>query len=95
MAGVLFMVHIPSGRYEKILRQKAKEQLAATADVKLEDEKPAGEGGVAEKPAATPVVKSGGAAGTGASLGLGTTEETQPFLTPQPRKHQLKVTGSW
>lgn len=91
MAGVLFMVHIPSGRYEKILRQKAKEQLAATADVKLEDEKPAGEGGVAEKPAATPVVKSGGAAGTGASLGLGTTEETQPFLTPQPRKHQLKV----
>lgn len=93
MAGVLFMVHIPSGRYEKILRQKAKEQLAATADAKFEDEKPAGESGVGEKPAATPVVKSGGAAGTG--LGLGTTEETQPFLTPQPRKHQLKVTGSW
>lgn len=96
MAGVLFMVHIPSARYEKILRQKAKEQLAATADAKFEDEKPAG-GTAEEKPASTPVVsKSGGAAssaageGTGAGL-LGTSEETQPFLTPQPRKHQLKA----
>lgn len=88
MAGVLFMVHIPSVRYEKILRQKAKEQLAATADAKFEDEKPAGvggtEGGAGEKPVSTP------RAGPGASLG--TSEEAQPFLTPQPRKHQLKVT---
>lgn len=92
MAGVLFMVHIPSVRYEKILRQKAKEQLAATADAKFEDEKSAGvggtEGGAGEKPVSTP------RAGHGASLGagLGTSEEAQPFLTPQPRKHQLKVT---
>lgn len=94
MAGVLFMVHIPSGRYEKILRQKAKEQLASTADAKFEDERPAGVGGaetgVGGKPASTPIAKGGGGeASLGA--GLGTSEETQPFLTPQTRKHQLKA----
>lgn len=93
MAGVLFMVQIPSAKYEKVLRQKAKEQLAGTADAKFEDEKPAGgTTGAEEKPAATPVSKSEGAGGGGGGGGLlGTAEEAQPFLTPQPRKHQLKA----
>lgn len=65
MAGVLFVVHIPSARYEKVLRQKAQEKASKTNSAKFEDEK-------AEEKI--------------------TTDEAQPFLTPQPRKHQLKET---
>lgn len=88
MAGVLFMVHIPSARYEKILRREAKEKLAATVDAKVEDEKPAGSGIViVEEKATTPVSSN---VSSGGGLGIGTTDETQPFLTPQPTKHRIK-----
>uniref|UniRef100_A0A182LUI5 Uncharacterized protein n=1 Tax=Anopheles culicifacies TaxID=139723 RepID=A0A182LUI5_9DIPT len=39
MAGVLFVVHIPSARYERELRRKEQEQLAKTATATTEDEK--------------------------------------------------------
>lgn len=39
MAGVLFVVHIPTAKYEKILRQRAKDKLAKTSATKFEDEK--------------------------------------------------------
>ncbi|XP_040161850.1 uncharacterized protein LOC120899743 [Anopheles arabiensis] len=39
MAGILFVVHIPSARYERELRRKEQELLAKTATVTTEDEK--------------------------------------------------------
>ncbi|XP_052893238.1 uncharacterized protein LOC128300999 [Anopheles moucheti] len=39
MAGILFVVHIPSARYERELRRKEQEQLAKTTTVTTEDEK--------------------------------------------------------
>lgn len=39
MAGILFVVHIPSARYERELRRKEQEQLAKTTSVTTEDEK--------------------------------------------------------
>lgn len=80
MAGVLFLVHIPSARYEKVLRQKEKEKLAKTAGTSIEDEK-----------LATPLAAGAKMALTPANVGLRVVnEEAQPFLTPQPRKHQIQ-----
>ncbi|XP_049279883.1 uncharacterized protein LOC125762130 [Anopheles funestus] len=39
MAGILFVVHIPSARYERELRRKEQEQLAKTTTATTEDEK--------------------------------------------------------
>ncbi|XP_058446934.1 uncharacterized protein LOC131427604 [Malaya genurostris] len=63
MAGVLFIVHIPSAKHEIILRQKEKERLAKSSSAEITDEKGTKKDG---------------------------TDETQPFLTPQPQKHLLK-----
>ncbi|XP_058058095.1 uncharacterized protein LOC131209122 [Anopheles bellator] len=66
MAGILFVVHIPSARYERELRRKEQERLAKTATATTEDEKDT------ENPS----------------------DETQPFVTPQPKKIQPKVPRS-
>lgn len=38
MSGVMFVVHIPSARYEKILRQRVNEELAKANQASVEDE---------------------------------------------------------
>ncbi|XP_055593760.1 uncharacterized protein LOC129744963 [Uranotaenia lowii] len=77
MAGHLFVVQIPTARYEKVLRQKIQDKLAKSSSTKFEDEK---EGpqlvGSAEDEQKQPL--------------LATSGDPQSFLTPQPRKHQLK-----
>lgn len=69
MAGVLFVVHIPSARYERELRRKEQERLAKSTTATTEDEK------------------------DGEKLN-GKSEETQPFVTPQPKKPVPKVPRS-
>ncbi|KFB43073.1 AGAP008879-PA-like protein [Anopheles sinensis] len=69
MAGVLFVVHIPSARYERELRRKEQERLAKSTTATTEDEK------------------------DGDKLN-GKSEETQPFVTPQPKKPVPKVPRS-
>ncbi|XP_055546990.1 uncharacterized protein LOC129731198 [Wyeomyia smithii] len=61
MAGVLFIVQIPTAKYEVILRQKEKEKTKSNS-AEVTNEKRDNKDG---------------------------TEETIPFLTPQPRKHVL------
>lgn len=69
MAGVLFVVHIPSARYERELRRKEQERHAKSTTATTEDEK------------------------DGDKLN-GKSEETQPFVTPQPKKPVPKVPRS-
>ncbi|XP_058120794.1 uncharacterized protein LOC131282381 [Anopheles ziemanni] len=69
MAGVLFVVHIPSARYERELRRKEQERLAKSTTATTEDEK------------------------DGEKLN-GKSEETQPFVTPQPKKPVSKIPRS-
>lgn len=38
MSGVMFVVHIPSAKYEKILRQRVNEELAKASQATVEDE---------------------------------------------------------
>ncbi|XP_065088980.1 uncharacterized protein LOC135710359 isoform X1 [Ochlerotatus camptorhynchus] len=57
MSGVMFVVHIPSARYEKVLREKVNEELAKTNQATVEDEKKddkSGAGGDGTKPFLTP-----------------------------------------
>lgn len=58
MSGVMFVVHIPSARYEKLLRQKVNEELAkgnqATVVDEKQDDKSGGAGGDGTKSFLTP-----------------------------------------
>ncbi|XP_001653400.2 uncharacterized protein LOC5570921 [Aedes aegypti] len=56
MSGVMFVVHIPSARYEKILRQRVNEELAKANKASVEDEKKKDDKGDGEgtKPFLTP-----------------------------------------
>lgn len=58
MSGVMFVVHIPSARHEKILRQRVNEELAKANQASVEDEKrkddQGGDGEGVTKPFLTP-----------------------------------------
>ncbi|XP_049536884.1 uncharacterized protein LOC125951848 [Anopheles darlingi] len=58
MAGILFVVHIPSASYERELRRKESERLAKTSSASTEDEKEPGEKGAESQPFITPQPKT-------------------------------------
>lgn len=72
MSGVMFVVHIPSQRYEKILREKVNEELAKANQAAVVDE--------------TKDDKSGDGGGGGGGDGDDGDAKT-PFQTPQPARH--------